>query len=466
MPPPESYYNYGSYTMVETANRPSRFTAGRSFFKSWGASGKLDWNINEHLQLESITAYRDYDSGFQNDNDLSPLNQQIGDGTQPLRAFSQEVRLNGAFGEGDRVEWTLGGFYMDQRSWYPSYQDLRYSLPAFQQDDPIDADAKAAFAHVSFKATDHLTLIGGLRYTEETKEYKFSRRTPDGGPHPSLGGLDGVVGPYSGNKVDWRAGLQYQWTDALMTYAQVATGFKGGGVNPRPFYPEQAVGFAPESQTSYEIGAKTELLERRLRLNTAVFYSDYKDIQSGATTCPPQFVTSGPVCSLILNVGTAEVKGVEIESTFEPISGLSFDASASYIDFEYTKVSALAQGGAIAVGNTAPYTPELKWSLGGQYIYRLGSDYTLTPRLDVSYNDKVYTTTNNLERSAIDSYTIANARLTWRDENKGMEASLQVTNLFDEYYYRTMYDAWERSGIITASPAPPREWAVTFKKLF
>lgn len=466
VPPAGSYYNYGSYTMVETATRPSRVTAGRSFFKSWGVSGKLEWNINDALMLESITAYRDYDSGFQNDNDLSPLNQQIGDGTQPLRAFSQEVRLNGSMGEGDKVEWTLGGFYMDQRSWYPSYQDLRYSLPAFQQDDPIDADAKAAFAHVSFKATDNMTLIGGLRYTDESKEYKFSRRTPDGGPHPSLGGLDGVVGPYSGNKLDWRAGLQYQWTSAVMTYAQVATGFKGGGVNPRPFYPEQAVGFAPESQTSYEIGAKTELLDRRLRMNTAVFYSKYEDIQSGATTCPPQFVTSGPVCSLILNVGTADVKGVEVETTYEPITGLTFDASASYLDFEYTKVSALAQGGAIAVGNTAPYTPKWKWSVGGQYVFRLGSAQTITPRVDVSYNDKVYTSTNNLERSAIDSYTIANARLTWRDEDKGLEAALQVTNLFDEYYYRTVYDAWDRAGLISASPAPPREWAVTFRKQF
>jgi iron complex outermembrane receptor protein len=464
VPPPESYYNYGTYTMVATATRPARYTAGRSFFRSWGASGKIEWKLTDSLLLESISAWRDYDSGFQNDNDLSPLNQQIGDGTQPLRAFTEELRLNGAVGE--NIEWTLGGFYMKQRSWYPSYQDLRYSLPAFQQDDPIDAKAKAAFAHVSFSATDQLTLIGGLRYTDESKEYKFSRRTPDGGPHPSLGGLDGVVGPYSGNKVDWRAGVQYQWTPAVMTYAQVATGFKGGGVNPRPFYPEQAVGFAPETQTSYEIGAKTELLDRRLRLNSAVFYSLYKDIQGGATTCPPQFVVSGPVCSLILNVGTAHVKGVELETYYEPVTGLSFDASASYLDFEITEVTDLAKGGAINVGNTAAYTPEWKWSVGAQYVFRLAGAQTITPRVDVSYNGKVYTTTNNLERSAIDSYTLANARLTWRNEDKGLEAALQVTNLFDEYYYRTIYDAWDRAGIITGSPAPPREWAVTLKKRF
>lgn len=463
VPPPGSYYNYGTYTMVETANRPSRFTAGRSYYRSWGVSAQLDWDLSDALQLQSISAYRDSKSGFQNDNDLSPLNQQIGDGTQPFWIFTQEMRLNGSAGA---LDWTLGGYYMDQRSWYPSYQDLRYSLPVFQQDDPIDADAKAVFGHVSLAATERATLLAGLRYTDENKRYQFSRRSPDGSPHPSLGTLDGVVGPYSGDKLDWRVGAQYQWTDTVMTYANVATGFKGGGVNPRPFYPEQAVGFDTESQTSYELGAKSEFLDRRLRLNAAVFYSDYEDIQTGATTCPPEYVVSGPVCSLTINAGTAEVKGVELETTLRPGGGWTLDAALSYIDFEYTAVSEAAQGGAIAVGNTAPYTPELKWSAGLQYVFALGGSQSLTPRFDVAFNDEVYTTTSNLERSAIDSYTLANARLTWRDEARGWEAALEVTNLFDEYYIRTIYDAFDRGHLVSGSPGRPREWALSVRKRF
>jgi len=469
VPPPGSYYNYGTYTMVASGSRPSRTTAGRSFFRSWGASGKLEWKINDALLLESITAYRDYQSGFQNDNDLSPLSQSIGDGTQPLHALTQELRLNGSIGSS--IEWTLGGFYLNQRSWYPSYQDLRYStLPAFQQNDPIDADAKAVFAHVSFAVTDQMTLIGGLRYTDESKDYEFSRRAPDGGVVAnSIALLDGKVGHYSGSKVDWRAGVQYQWNDAVMTYAQAATGFKGGGVNPRPFYDIQAVGFDPESQTSFEVGAKTELLDRSLRLNSAVFYSNFKDIQGGAVTCPPQYLPAPPapqICSLILNVGTAHVKGVEVESSYQARGGFSVDAAVSYIDFNVVKVSALAQGGAIAKGSTAPYTPAWKWSLGAQYRWQLGNGQTLTPRVDVAYVDKQFTNTNNLERSAIDSHRVANARLTWRSTDNNLEVAGEVTNMFNKYYYNTVYDAYDRAGVVSGSPAHPREWAITLKKRF
>jgi iron complex outermembrane receptor protein len=468
VPPAGSYYNYGTYIMGETPNRPSRYTEGRSFFRSWGVSGKIDWDINDTMQLESITAYRDYNSGFQNDNDLSPFYQQIGDGTQPFWGFSQELRLNGAFGADKQVEWTIGGFYMDQRSWYPSYQDLRYStLVPFQQNDPIDADSKAAFAHVNWIATDQLTLVGGIRYTDESKDYQFSRRAPDGGV---LGGplavLDTKVGHYSGNKIDWRLGVQYQWTDALMTYAQVATGFKGGGVNPRPFYPEQAVGFGPESLVSYEAGVKSELLNRTLRFNAAVFYSDYKDIQTGATTCPPEFVMSGPICSLTVNAGKAEVKGVELETNFEPVENLLFDGSLSYLDFQYSKVSELAQGGAIAVGNTAPFTPKWKWSLGAQYSLWLDDNQSITPRFDISYTGSQFVSSSNLARSEIENYVLANARLTYRNEDRGWEAALEVTNIFDKYYFRGFYDAYDRAGLISGTPGHPREWAVTLKKTF
>ena len=77
----------------------------------------------------------------------------------------------------------------------------------------------------------------GLRYTDEHKDYTFSRRTYSGALHPALGAIDGVTSNYDGDKFDYRVNLQYDWTDTLMTYVQWATGFKGGGISPRPFSP-------------------------------------------------------------------------------------------------------------------------------------------------------------------------------------------------------------------------------------
>lgn len=465
VPPKESYYNYAGYTQVETDNRPSRFTEGRSYFEGWGFSTKVNWEISDILGFESITAYREYESGFSNDNDLSPLNQQIGDGTLPFWSISQELRLNGTSGE---IDWTVGAFFMNQRSTYASYQDLRYSvLPPFQQDDPVDAESTAVFAHMDMPLSDELSLVFGLRYTDESKDYQYVREAPDGGPVAIVGPLNGVVGTYSDDNTDYRLGLNYQVTDNIMTYAQVSTGFKGGGINPRPFFAVQAEGFGTETLTSFEIGAKSELLDRTLRLNGAIFLSDYEDIQTGATTCPAEFLPpGGGPCSLILNAGTAEVTGLELEANFQPSDSLLIDASMSYLDFEYTEVSALAQGGAISPGNTAPFTPELKWSLGAQYTFFLDGDRTLTPRFDASFNDEVFTTSSNNEISKIDSYMLVNTRLTWRDEGRGWEAALAVTNLTEEYYFRSTYDAYARAGLVYGTPGRPREWAMTIKKNF
>ena len=103
--------------------------------------------------MKSITAYREYDSFFTNDNDLSPLASSLGFGSTTFHSFSQELRLNGAAFADDRMEYTLGAFYMDQRTIYQTTQDLRYSrtsLTQFQGDDPINADTLAFFGHLSY----------------------------------------------------------------------------------------------------------------------------------------------------------------------------------------------------------------------------------------------------------------------------------------------------------------------------
>jgi iron complex outermembrane receptor protein len=253
--PDGSYYNYASYysppgvtttgaPLIESRAEPNQF------FDGWGTALEGTWSITDSLSIESISAYREYDSGFSNDNDLSPLASSLGFGTLPFHSFSQELRLNGGFAE--KFEYTLGAFYMDQSSRYESFQDLRYTGPLqFQQNDVVNADTQAAFAHLAYHLSDKTTLTGGVRYTEEHKDYNFVRRTREGLPHPALGVLDGLKSNYDGDNVDYRVAAQYAWTSDIMTYAQFSTGFKGGGVSPRPFIPGQAVPFDPETLDSY-----------------------------------------------------------------------------------------------------------------------------------------------------------------------------------------------------------------------
>ena len=93
-------------------------------------------------------------------------------------------------------------------------------------------------------------MIAGVRYTSEVKDYTFQRLNPYNTAVPSytpVGPLNNTTGSYSGSHTDYRAGLEYQWTPEVMTYAQYSTGYRGGGVNPRPFIPQQEVPFKPET---------------------------------------------------------------------------------------------------------------------------------------------------------------------------------------------------------------------------
>jgi iron complex outermembrane receptor protein len=484
VPPPGSYYNYASYynpagTFTRLANPGAGATTpmdetradGRVRFNGWGASTTVDWTLSDTVSLKSISAYREYDSYFSNDNDLSPLASSLGYGNLAFDSFSQEVRLNGAFLADNRLEYTIGAFYMDQTSVYATTQDLRYSaasLTSFQGDDPINADTLAFFTHVAFKLTDKFTLNGGLRHTDEHKDYTFSRKTRSGAVHPALGAIDGVTSNYDGKKFDYRANAQYQWTDNVMSYVQYATGFKGGGISPRPFSAAQAVPFDPEELASYEIGVKSDLFDRRMRVNVSAFFSDYSDLQLTLSSCPQYGV--GLPCAVVANAGDAEVKGAELETVVFPIDRLSIDGSFSYLDFKYTSINPDAGGPTRPTGPQfgmrPAYVPETKWSLGVQYEIPLGTRGTLTPRIDVSYQGDLFTNGANNTTNLIQAYTLSNARLTWRNTDETWESALEVTNLSDKYYFLTRFDQFTLTGITDGQPGRPREWALTVKRKF
>jgi iron complex outermembrane receptor protein len=437
------------------------------------------------MQLTSITAYRAYRSLFSNDNDASPLSHSLGYGPLTFRFFSQEVRLSGSFGANREIQYTLGGYYSDQKSVYKSFQDLRYSALRFEQNDPVKADSKAVFAQIAWTPLPRLTLNGGLRYTEESKTYTYVRRSPEGGvAPPALAPLDGLTGEYSGHRVDYRANAQYNFTDTVMGYAQISTGFKGGGVNPRPFFAQQVQPFGPETLTAYEIGAKSDLFDRKLRVNLAAFLSKYKGIQLTLGNCTAIAGAGfGVPCALPTNAGDADIKGIELETTLRPVTGLVIDGSASFLDFKYKRfgtyttttggvTTTVSVGGPTNLngpqfGDYPSYTPRWKWSVGAQYEIGLGGAGTLTPRVDAAFQGQLYTAGANRSSNRIDGYTVANARLTWRNAKNDLEASLEVTNFTNKYYYLTISDgSISGAGTVTAQPGRPREWAFSVKKKF
>lgn len=504
-------------------------------FEGWGVSGNIDFKLTDTVQLQSITAYRAWDNSFTIDGDLSPARTQIGNNSLSHWFWSQEFRINADIS--DQLQATLGAYYSDEQTTYYTLQDIRYvsfgigvpgfvcglagGLPTptcpifplqFIGNDPVRTKSKAAFGTLIFKATDALTLTGGFRYTKDSKDYTYFRYNLDGRTiNPFVDGIGAVYGAgysgadtldanrngnvtetvtsltgrtasFRGSRWDYRLTVDYRISPEVLVYATTGTGYKAGGVGPRPFNAAQAREFNPEEVTSYEIGVKTDLFDRKLRFNASAFYNKLKDAQLTLLSCP-QFGGPGP-CALPQNAGDATIKGVEFEAFLSPVEGLQIDASASYIKYKYDCVDPQVVGNTTIPAGQCSSDPAVigalndpaqgwQWNAGIQYEADLGTTGSLTPRFDINRQNRL---PGNVLRPAAGSpsalfgevpgYTIANGRLTWRNADRDLDVSLEVTNVFNKYYFLSKFDLSTLAGSVLGNPGRPREWALTVKKKF
>ncbi len=484
---PGRYISYATYMSPESAAvlQPGQdpwkplTVPPMTKFESHGVSLTADWEIAPDFALKSITAYREYSSTFSEDTDGSPLGVQTMLQTLEHEQFSQELRLNGTL-FGGAVDFTTGLFYFEQEGTLESRVDLPWAALSFVHGpDPTPSTNKAAFVNATWHVTDRLNLTGGVRYSRDRKDYTFYRSNPDGtlpagpcmGPpgHPAnpancgVFGVSGLSSTYKGDRFDTRAAIDYRWTRDIMTYASFSTGYKGGGVNPRPYVPDQVQTFEPETLKTWEAGFKTTWWGRRLQLNGAAFINRFSNIQLSFQTCPSS-IAPAP-CLMPQNAGDAEVLGFELEGVLRPLPGLQLDGSLGVLDFEYTRVDPLTN---ITADMVPPYTPALTWSLGVQYDIDLGGMGLLTPRLDVSSQSHVHTESANAPTNRIDGYRLVNGRLTWRAPDDQWSLALEVTNLLDKYYYHTLLDLspFGNAGYTSGQPGWPRTWAVTLTRRF
>ena len=449
--------------------------------EAWGIAATIDYEIAENLALKSITGYRHMFSHTGSDNDHSPVVFIQDESDYTHEQFSQELRLAGQFLD-DRLDVIVGGYYYDASTRYDARIHTPFSgfCPAatpcfsFINDDTADLTSYAGFANVAYAVTDSLVLEGGIRVTHEKKEYLYNRLNPDGnGDYLPLSNpsnpLTGFVGTYEETITDYRAVASYKIAPDVMVYAQFSTGFKGGGVAPRPYVYQQIRPFGAEKLRAYELGFKSDLFGRILRLNGSVFQMDYEGYQGTPTTClgpddQPLPIDGGGVpglCGQYLNIGDARVRGFELETTLRPVPGLSIDGAMSLTDFEFTSINYPTT--AIVVGANRPGIGEWKWSLGAQYEADLGGNWgSLTPRVDISYTPGYCGNFTCDPNVTVESYTLVNARLTWRSADEDWSVALEATNLFDKFYYLNKFATFYVNG----QPGRPREVAVTVRRNF
>lgn len=428
----------------------------------WGVSGTLEWELNPSLALTSITAYRRSDTHVGVDVDGTPLDYQATDLFDIQYQFSQELRLGGtAFGE--RMDWLAGIYYFNEEVhdviWLRALPGL-FNL-ALDQDIYLTNKSFAGFGQVTFDLTNKLSLTGGARYNYETKDAALE----------SVNNSATVIPPGSTLSPTWRSwtpklSVEYQISRQSLLYASWSEGFKSGAVNYEVQRPADYQVFDPEEVTTYEVGFKADLLGDHLRVNGAVFYSDYTDMQlkavvaPGQYTCPPTVTT---FCSLVVNAAQVDIAGAELDIVARPAAGLNFNAGVGYVDDEFKRIDP-ALLSVINYDTQIPKTPTWTVSTGAQYTFPLAGLGIMSLRGDYSYRSKTFTEIRNSTAVAQDEYGLLNARVSLVSPKERWEFSLSGLNLTDEKYISS--GVFLATGISTAAYGIPRTWSFSMRYRF
>jgi iron complex outermembrane receptor protein len=431
-----------------------------------GVSGEANWRLGGGFALKSITAWRSTKIDFNNDNDATDLFVQHARTTETDKQFSQEFNLNYSK---DRVKGVAGLYYFGDRD----VQVNRAVVPVSVATPPVrtqiataapivETRSYAAFAQVNYEVLSELSLILGARYTSEKKSIAqaFTRTSLNPG---TLGAsLPGFPAIFTAERRDEaftpKFGVDFQATRDLFFYASATRGFKSGGYN-NAGTSVATVGFNPEKIWSYEAGAKTEFLSRRLRVNLTAFQYDYTDLQVR------QFLSVGN--AVITNAASAKVRGLEIEVLAKPTADIQLTANTSFLDAKYRSFpNASIPGGFAAYtpnqicvagvctinasGNRLDNAPRGSGVVAIDYSPRL-ADLRLAAHLDYTWRTRAFYDPSNIEIASQKGYGLFNANIGVGPD-RGWKLELFVNNLADKKYYVIVAGNGLAPGAIVGEP--------------
>ena len=456
------------------------YASGANYNKidNYGINGQIEYELTDGLTAKSITAYRRLNSKFGVDIGGAPfsaLNPTFADRENQL---SEELQLVGNLFQ-ERWKFVLGGYYFHE---YGSHDDgVPFTGGLIQINSPnntYDTKSYAAFMHNNIEVIpDKLGITLGIRYTHDKKSFTGTQRDENAFGIQLLQLPPALVSPnpadpyqvyplgenhLSFNNVSYRIGAEYHLNRRIMVYASYATGYKGGGWTTRLTAPiftvdpttgaitkSPAPTFGPEKSYTKEIGFKSEFLNRRARLNVAVFNTEYNSIQLTFQN------GSSPVTA---NGGDGRIRGVEAELNLAPTNNWTLDASAGYLDAKYQSI---LPGVPLTGNEKFVNTPKYQAQAGTAYTFETASFGSFTPRIDWTYSSKTYNDEANTEILATPAGSFFNGSLTWRSDSKRYEVQAGVTNIGNRRVVVSGYTNAEAiySGVFSR----PREWFLTLR---
>lgn len=404
------------------------------------------------IRLVNTSAYRMVRRIDQLDNDASPYSLSDAYFTDNTESFSNELQILGS--AENRIQWQAGLFYFYSRS---GYQPQIIYAPAFgaslfrRNFSEQKANSYSAYAQATFPIFSDATKITlGGRYTRDVKKFF-------GTTHSAAGLLAEVHDDKTEGRFTYRAAISQQFSPTVLAYASISSGFKSGYWNGSN--PAQAP-VNPELLTDYEVGLKTELFDRRVRLNFSAFYYDYTDLQLTQTR-----ITG----SVNANAAAASVYGLEIEGQANIARNFSINYGASFIRGKYDSypnatsfITSPTTGVGVSTpvdnsGNDLQRTPKVMANIGFDYRIPTTSSGEFGINGNWAYNDGFYFEPDNQYREP--AYSLFNFEVRWTDPADKYTVRAWLKNAFDKGFYTLLRTA--NGTPPYASPGAPRTFGIS-----
>lgn len=524
--------NAGTYDWAGDRDRLTTYLA-----ETKGISGTVTWDINDSTTLKSITGWRE--TIGVDENDLDPTAARLLFQTRlqhpegvPVKThqITQELQVNWT-SQDDKLNLVTGLFYfseetdeaaqVSQVTHEPIFNGLIIPLSSQKTVGLAENDAWAWYAQADYAFSDNWEVTLGIRYTDEERSFRHiqsrldpqSLTTADGPvtvlPSFAILPVPGSFNPnytflpnprdisrtVSDTAVTPTLSLKYLFEgggfiNGGSAYFTIGRGFLSGGISEFPNFLDttdefgninaKLVTFEPEEVTNYELGVKVDAWESRLRLNAALFHTDYENRQ--LTTIAVNPVTGGP-SGVTINAKESTISGLEIESTILPVGHLQVTANLAFFEGEIDEYSdtrlSLAEGvapgacmgpGLVMVGpgcvreetidrsdENLPRLPKRSVFLAAEYAFK-GSYGSITPRLQWS---KRFDQDGCFERGSCESGLYLrdqedlSARITWRSADGKYSFAVYGSNLTEEDHIiggQPLVDSFGFGGTIPAVP--------------
>ena len=472
--------------------------------------------------LTSVSAWRFWDWTPSNDRDFTGLPiTTVSQNPSKQDQYTQEFRYAGTSGKLDYVGGLFGFYQKIDTSgsqvqgsaasrWLLNPTSANANIPAVLDgltslnDIHFENISLAAYGQATWHVTDRLRLQPGLRVNYDRKSGSYVATVFTGTGGTTLNSDQrGVLAPqsyqpkFSAWNVSYDFTASYDVARDVMAYATYARSFKSGGINlsglPLDANNDPILSAAtvkPETVNHYEVGLKTQFLDRRVTLNLAGFWTDVGNYQ--ATVTNGQL---GVIRGYLANAAKVRTRGIEIDATARPLDALSLYASGAFTDARYVKFTdapcppELAGGSAQTATNTpsAPGTPggvsPNACDISGQWLPGVsrwaashGGEYRLPGKLfaaagdfyvgyDGSYRSRYSSNPSRSAYTDIAGYYLANVRAGFRVGAK-WDVFGWVRNVFDKKYYEVLAVQSGSTGLIVGQPADPRTYGATLKAHF